>query len=113
MNQNHACMKFITKQLKKRFAQVGEQEGEKDPLVIAKFFNPCGATNWYAIAYYPDRNICFGYVEALLPEPHNDEWGHFSIDELEAVTVPPFGLHLERDLHFKECRFSELNVRQR
>ncbi len=35
-------MKLLTKQLEKRFAEVGSQEEEKDPLVIAKFFNPQG-----------------------------------------------------------------------
>lgn len=107
-------MKFITQQLKTRFAQIGEQQDEKDPLVIARFFNPCGPTNWYAIAYYPERNLCFGYVEALIADcPHCDEWGYFSITELEAVKVPPLGIGLERDIHFEECRFSELEIRSR
>lgn len=101
-------MKLITKSLQQRFAEVGEQRDVKDPLVICKFFNPCGSATWYAVAYYPEENICFGYVAGLVPG--GDEWGYFSIEELEAVRVPPFRLPLERDLHFDECRFSELQL---
>ena len=39
-------MKLMTKTLEKRFAQVGSQENVKDPLVIAKFFNPAGEGTW-------------------------------------------------------------------
>ncbi len=35
-------MKLMTKLLEKRFAQVGSQAEEKDPLIVAKLFNPCG-----------------------------------------------------------------------
>ena len=33
-------MKLLTKELLKRFEKVGRQEDAKDPIVIAKFFNP-------------------------------------------------------------------------
>ena len=36
-------MKLLTKELRERFNKVGRQEEIKDPLVIAKFFNPTGA----------------------------------------------------------------------
>jgi len=39
-------MKLLTKALEKRFAEVGSQEEVKDPIIIAKFFDPTGsATN--------------------------------------------------------------------
>lgn len=98
-------MKLITKVLKRRFAEIGEQEGVEDPIIVTKFFAPTGSATWYAIAYYPNSNQCFGYVEGLLPG--GDEWGYFSIDELEQVKCPPFDLPIERDLYFDECRFSE------
>jgi hypothetical protein len=41
-------MQLLTKALLKKFAKVGRQEDKKDPLVIAKFFNPAGAGTWYA-----------------------------------------------------------------
>jgi hypothetical protein len=98
-------MKLLTKALKKRFAQVGRQEESKDPLVIAKFFNPTGAGTWYATEYDPVDRIFFGNVSII--GDWNDEWGSFSLDELEAYTSP-FGLGIERDLYFKEKRFSQL-----
>lgn len=90
-------MKLITEELKKRFNQIGSQEEVEDPIIIAKFFNPCGSQTWYATEYNPDENICFGYVTGM----HVDEWGYFSIEELQSIKLP-FGLGIERDLYFGE-----------
>jgi len=95
-------MKLITGELIKRFAEVGRQEGVKDPLVIAKFFDPIGSGNWWATEYDPERNICFGYVSGL----QVDEWGYFSITELESISRP-FGLTIERNIHFQELPISK------
>ncbi|UOY05020.1 DUF2958 domain-containing protein [Muricauda sp. SCSIO 64092] len=121
-------MKLITEELKQRFAEVGDQSEDENPLVIAKFFDPMGSATWYATEYYPETNICFGYVSGLVPEnPLCDEWGTFSIDELESVRIrfpkiiwrneefiPKATLAIERDLHFKETRFDQiLEIRRR
>ena len=98
-------MKLLTKTLEKRFAQVGSQSEEKDPLIIAKFFNPTGAGTWYATEYDPDRRVFFGYVSIF--GDWNDEWGSFSLDELESYRGP-LGLGMERDLHFGEKRASQV-----
>ena len=100
-------MKLITDTLRDRFRQVGQQD-IPDPLVIAKFFNPSGSATWYATEYLPEDNICFGYVTGL----GDDEWGYFSIDELESLKCPPFGLPIERDLHFTEIPFSKLKTNE-
>ncbi|MDO8270045.1 MAG: DUF2958 domain-containing protein [Candidatus Levybacteria bacterium] len=42
-------MKLLTKELLARFAKIGRQEEIEDPLVVAKFFNPCGAGTWCTI----------------------------------------------------------------
>ena len=97
-------MKLLTKTLVKRFAEVGSQADEKDPLVIAKFFNPCGAGTWYATEYDPEHKIFFGYVSIF--GDHNDEWGSFSLEELKAYRGP-LGLGIERDRYFVEKRSSE------
>lgn len=96
-------MKLITKELENRFAQIGDQSQSKDPVIVAKFFNPCGAETWYATEYDKDNDICFGYVTGMW----EDEFGSFSIKELEELKLP-FGLHIERDRFFKEIRFNEL-----
>lgn len=98
-------MKLMTKELEKRFAEVGSQENIKDPVVIAKFFNPTGAGTWLATEYDPETKIFFGYVSIF--GDYNDEWGSFSLDELKSVKLP-FGLGIERDLHFREQPTSEL-----
>ncbi|MGC4129235.1 MAG: DUF2958 domain-containing protein [Bergeyella sp.] len=97
-------MKLITKELEKRFAKVGEQLNNPDPLIIAKFFDPCGSGTWYATEYDPETQICFGYVTGLA----FDEWGTFSIKELEELPLLLPKLRIERDRFFKEIRFKEL-----
>ena len=98
-------MKLLTKELEARFAAVGEQAGADDPVVIAKYFNPTGAGTWYATAYYPDDKIFFGYVSIF--RDHNDEWGYFSLKELEEYTGH-FGLGIERDLYCGEFPISKV-----
>jgi hypothetical protein len=96
---------LMTKQLEKRFDQVGSQEEIKDPLVIAKFFNPTGAGTWYATEYDPESRTFFGYVTIF--GDWNDEWGYFSLEELENIRGA-FGLGIERDLYFEEKPISEV-----
>lgn len=90
-------MGLLDEKLIKRFAQVGCQECEDDPLVIAKFFNPCGAGTWFATEYNPERREFFGYVSIF--GDWNDEWGYFSLDELESIHPHWW---IERDLHWEE-----------
>lgn len=98
-------MKLLTKGLLERFAKVGRQEETADPIVIAKFFNPTGAGTWYATEYDPNDKIFFGYVSIF--GDWNDEWGSFSLDELESYRGK-FGLGIERDLYFVEKKISEV-----
>lgn len=41
-------MKLLTKEIINRFAKVGSQSESKDPIIIAKFFDPTGAGTWFA-----------------------------------------------------------------
>ena len=77
----------------------------EDPIVIAKFFNPEGAGYWFATEYSPEDKMFFGYVSLF--GDWNDEWGSFSLEELESVKGK-FGLGIERDLHFRETKSSEV-----
>ena len=96
-------MRLMTKELEKRFAQVGSQENIKDPAIVAKFFNPCGAGTWYATEYDPKDKIFFGYVSFY--GDWNDEWGYFSLAEMESY-VGHLGLGIERDLYWREAKAS-------
>lgn len=98
-------MKLMTKALEKRFAQVGNQSKAKDPLIIAKFFHPAGSATWFATEYNPKRRLFFGFVSLF--GDHNDEWGSFSLDELESFTGW-FGLGIERDRYWNEKPASEV-----
>lgn len=89
--------KLMTKRLERLFKKYGNQGGVENPIVIAKYFNPVGPGTWFATEYYPDERLFFGFVSIF--GDHNDEWGYFSLDELESIKLP-FGLGIERDLHF-------------
>ena len=94
----------MTKELEAQFAKVGSQDGVKDPIVIAKFFNPAGMGTWLATEYDPKDKIFFGYVSLF--NDYNNEWGSFSLEELESVKLP-FRLGIERDLYCEEMPISE------
>jgi hypothetical protein len=100
-------MKLITRELEKRFAKIGSQIDKDDPIVIVKFFNPTGAGTWYATEYNPIDKIFYGY--AVIFGDHNDEWGSFSLAELESFKGR-FGLGIERDLYCGEQKISEFNI---
>jgi len=98
-------MKLMTAELEKRFAKVGSQENVKDPVIIAKFFNPGGAGTWYATEYDPKDEMFFGYVSIF--GDWNDEWGYFSLAELESFHGT-LGLGIERDLYWTEQKASSV-----
>ncbi len=95
---------LINQELKNEFAKIGEQKDVIDPIIVATFFNPSGPEIWYAISYNEDKNVCYGYVSGF----GCDEPGYFSIDELEALVIPPFGIRIARDLDFSSCPLSKI-----
>lgn len=98
-------MQLITPELEALMADypLYSQENETDPLVVAKFFDPCGSATWYMTEYDPVDCQGFGLVTGLGEE----ELGYFSINELQLIQRP-FGLTIERDLHWKPKRLSEV-----
>ena len=101
-------MKLLTKEIESRFKKIGRQENVKDPIVVAKFFNPTGIGTWYATEYEPETKIFFGY--ASLFGDYNDEWGYFSLEELQNFKGK-FGLGIERDLYCREQPISKFNIK--
>ena len=99
-------MQLMNRPIEKRFAKIGEQD-VPDPIVIVKFFNPCGAGTWWATEYNSETKIFFGYVSIF--GDHNDEWGCFSLEELESIKGFG-GLGIERDLYCGEKKISEFNI---
>lgn len=96
-------MRLMTKELEKRFLEVGSQELVKDPVIVAKFFNPQGGGTWYVTEYDPKDKMFFGYVSIF--GDWNDEWGYFSLSELESY-VGHYDLGIERDLYWEEVKAS-------
>jgi len=100
-------MKLMTKTLENRFKKIGDQQNEKDPIVVVKYFNPTGNGTWYITEYDPINKLLFGYASIF--GDHNDEWGYVSLEELQTYKGR-FGLGIERDLHCGEKRISEFNI---
>jgi hypothetical protein len=98
-------MRLMTVKLEKRFAKIGSQEEVKDPVVVAKFFNPAGAGTWYATEYDAADRMFFGYVSIF--GGIEDEWGYFSLAELESYKSP-LGIGIERDLYWTEQKISSV-----
>ena len=71
-----------------------------------KFFTPDSNWSWYVVEYDKYEKIFFGFVNG-----HYPEWGYFSLEELEQ-TKGPLGLHIERDIHFKEQPFGQIKELQ-
>ena len=98
-------MKLLTKKIIKSLPKIYETEviPLKEKKVICKFFNPCGAGTWYVIEGQPEGDdfLFFG-----LADLHEKEFGYFSLKELESIRLP-FGLKIERDIHFDESLVSK------
>lgn len=97
-------MELMTPELEAKFKEVGRQENVPlaDKVVVAKFFAPVGAATWLATEYDPRTKLFFGFAGLFgLSDPSTAEWGYFSLEELQSVSLP-FGLGIERDLYLKE-----------
>ena len=97
-------MKLLTAELRARLPPLYSQEAEQDPMVHAKFFLPGTGWTWY-VTEGQERDgdfMFFGFVIGL-----ENEFGYFLLSELESVTTR-LGLHVERDLSFREGRFTDV-----
>jgi hypothetical protein len=79
----------------------------KDKIVKVKFFSPDSSWVWLVVEYSKEEKIFFGHVSSEFAE----EWGYFCLAELQEATGP-LGLHIERDLHFKEQPFGKIKELQ-
>jgi hypothetical protein len=87
---------FFPDELKAQIPKLYSQEGNKDPTVYMKLFQPWGSWTWYITEGEEQDGdyLMFGYVIGF-----EREWGYISLNELSSVTGP-FGLKIERDIHF-------------
>ena len=98
-------MKLMTKELEKRFATVGRQKDVADPIVIARFFHLNSRGTWFATEYDPNNRTFYGY--GSINSDHYQEWGYFTLDELESF-VDRNPLWIARDESFQEHPVSKV-----
>lgn len=94
-------MLLMTKAILKALPTLDETAGlsVEEQMVQVKFFGGSSAT-WWITSYDPDTRIAFGLCDLGHGYP---ELGSVSMDELEALRFPPFGLPVERDRYFSPC----------
>ena len=90
-------MKLLTAAIRKQLPALYATEAvdTDQKLLVVKFFNPSGRSTWYGVEF-DGVDTFFGYCVSALG-PDCDEWGYFSLSELEQVRGR-FGLGIERDL---------------
>ena len=101
-------MELLPQELRASLPKLYAQEKNKDPIVHVKFFTPDAGWTWFATEGQAEGDdfIFFGYVIG-----QEREWGYFSLNELSSVRGP-FGLSIERDLHFQPAPMSEVLKRE-
>src|ERR1700722_19016382 len=96
-------MKLLTEELRAKLPPLYSQEAEAAPIVYARFFMPGGWT-WYVTEGSEQDGdfLFFGFVIGF-----ESEFGYFLLSELESVSTP-LGLHVERDLSFREGKLTDV-----
>ena len=90
-------MQLLTQDLRARLIANGQTQGDHAPVV--KFFSPVGAATWLFSELDEDGDALFGLCDLGFGCP---EMGSASLAEIAGVKLP-FGLSIERDLHFEGC----------
>lgn len=92
-------MMLLTQDQRQRLLANGQNRGDHVPVV--KLFSPVGAATWLFSELDSDGDTLFGLADLGFGCP---ELGSVSLAEIASLTFP-FGLSIERDLHF-EARFA-------
>lgn len=98
-------MKLLTAANRKALPALYSNEFVADPVAVVKFFSPIGAATWYATEFDGNDSF-FGLIDFGIGCP---ESGYFSLSELKSIVLP-FGLSIERDMHFSPTPLSELRA---
>ena len=96
-------MKLLTQDIINKVPKLYETEHLEleDKMIYAKFFAPWSNWTWYLIEF-DGKDRCFGFVKG-----HEAEFGDFSLNELASLEGP-FGLRVERDMHFTPTKVCDL-----
>ena len=89
-------MKLLTESQREQLLANGTNR-DRDHSPVVKFFSPCGAATWLFSELSEDGDTLFGLADLGFGTP---ELGYSSLLEIASVRLP-FGLGIERDLHFR------------
>ena len=95
--------RLLTDRIRHRLPGLYSTENVKDPVAQVKFFSPWNGWTWYATEF-DGNDVFFGLVDGYV-----EEWGYFSLNELESVQGPGGVPAVERDLHFTPTRISNVS----
>jgi len=76
----------------------------KNQVIHMHFF--IGGNDWY-ITEFDGKDVMFGFA-ILNGDIFNAEWRCISLSELKSVKVKPFGLEVEREIHWKKKKACEI-----
>ena len=96
--------RLMTAVIEARTQRLGDTDGQRDPKVCAHFFSCPNGWDWWMTEYDQETREAFGLVQGF-----EDEWGYFSIAEMEELNHSKGFNVVEREGHFKlkpvgECR---------
>ena len=99
-------MQLLTDEIKNALPKLGATETTpcEAKTFVCKFFNPMGDWTWLVAEGEEQEDgdwLFFGLVKGF-----EEEWGYFSLRELEGVDVG-FGLGIERDICFGTVKHPE------
>lgn len=106
-------MKLLTKEIENLFTKYDYRSQDETPLmekrVIAKYFNPYGVGTWIILECVEKTEDNDYILYGLCSLGYGYELGNVSLRELQELKIPPFGLHIERDLYLpKNCKVKDL-----
>jgi hypothetical protein len=85
-----------------RIPRIGTTDGQGYAAIAhIKLFTPTSNWTWYLTEYDPDTNTAFGLVDGF-----EEELGYVDLTELRECPGP-YGLYVERDLHWEPRPLSE------
>ena len=94
-------MQLLTNEIRRQLPPLYSTEKISDPTVWVKFFTPYSSWTWY-VTEFDGQDTFFGLVQGF-----DEELGYFSLTELQNARGP-YGLSIERDLHFQPTPLSKL-----
>lgn len=94
---------LMTEEIAKGLPALYEQDGADDPTAYVHYFSCLNGWDWWLTEYDPETGEAFGLVRGAA-----EEWGYFSIPEMEGLNRSKgFGI-VERDEHFEPAPVSKV-----